>query len=233
MNSEHTYPSALESCWSWSVRHLDSLAIFTMLVFVNLPVLQGGTSDYFQFSATSLSFQQSYQLLTHPFAHISWYHLLLDAIAFFSFYPSLKAGRPTARIILFIGAAAGSLLAALHDQPRILEIGFCGLSGVAHGVMGAWSLELCRNSKVPKEIRRVGYLSLIIVTGKCLWEGVTQQSFLGFAHFDLMGTPIVACHAGGLIGGLCVALIPHWANLNPPSELPSPTVSSGCDSHKT
>jgi hypothetical protein len=50
--------------------------------------------------------------------------------------------------------------------------------------------------------RTVAWVSLLAVIAKCCVELVTGSAFFTGLHFGLLGTPIVACHAGGVVGAM-------------------------------
>ena len=75
-----------------------------------------------------------WRLVTYPFVHVSWYHLLLDAAAFFTAYVELRHRRGLERLGFVAAAGAGGLLAAWWLAPIVFTRGLCGLSGVAHGL---------------------------------------------------------------------------------------------------
>jgi len=146
---------------------------------------------------------QWWRFLTHPLAHTSIYHLLLDAGAFLSLYIALK-GRLWQRLELLAVSAGGSLAAALLTTPELGRIGFCGLSGVGHGLMAAIALQLCGSNLRPT--RRIGALTLALTVLKAGIEAVTGSVVLAGLHAGDVGVPIAACHAGGLLGGVLWAV---------------------------
>lgn len=182
--------------------HKESNILLLIVILINAPLFTGGSTAHWMFSEKTISGGEWWQLLTHPFAHVSWYHLLMDATALFLIYPSLIEPKRSVRLSYLAAAAMGSLLAAMWQRPEINSIGFCGLSGIAHGIMAIWSIELIQAKNQHPWGRRIGILSLITVILKCTWEAITNLPFIGFAHFDLMGTPILICHLGGVAGGI-------------------------------
>ncbi len=180
----------------------DTGLLLLIVTILNLPLAFGGSTNVFRFSSQSFQSTHFLQLFTHPFTHVSWYHFLLDASAFFTLYPSLLERRPTKRLAFLAATGIGSLTAALLFHPEVATIGFCGLSGIAHGMMAVWSLQLIKHSMSSRPTRLLGFLSLTVVILKCAVELVWQSPVIGFAHFHLMGTPILPSHAGGVVGGL-------------------------------
>lgn len=159
-----------------------------------------------------------WRLLTHPLVHVTWYHLLLDASAFFLLYFELgKSTHRVARLIYMGCSMLGALLACLWFTPSIHEIGLCGLSGVAHGLMAILALESITSHQ--NRERGFGILCLVILLAKCTWEVTSGSAFLEVLHFGLVGTPLVACHAGGVIGGVLAFAMVFLARL---SRAPKP-----------
>lgn len=136
---------------------------------------------------------QWWRLFTHAFTHVTWYHLLLDGTAFLFLYASLREPRRSYRLGYVVAGIAGSLFFA---WPATQTLGFCGLSGVAHGLMAVTALELIVAGD------KAGWPCLLLVAGKALWETLTGHVFFEFLHFGLMGSPIAVSHLGGVIGGV-------------------------------
>ena len=66
-----------------------------------------------------------WRLFTHPFVHVTWYHLLLDGSAFIVLYQSLLQPRRISRLALVFSGAAASLLVSLASTG--LDGGLCAL----------------------------------------------------------------------------------------------------------
>lgn len=181
--------------------HKETNLLLLIVLILNLPLFFDGSTANWAFSEETIN-GKWWQLLTHPFVHVSWYHLLLDATALFTLYPGLTESRRSVRLGYLAATATGSLMMAIWRSPEIVSIGFCGLSGVAHGILFIWSIELIEKKNQQPWIRKIGILSLSTVLIKCLWEAAINMPLVGFMHFDLMGTPILACHLGGVSGGI-------------------------------
>lgn len=184
-----------------STWHKETNILLLIVLLLNLPLFIGGSTANWAFSQETLN-GKWWQYLTHPFVHVSWYHLLLDATALFTLYPGLREPKRSVRLGYLAATATGSFMMAIWQHPEIAFIGFCGLSGIAHGILFIWSIELIKTKSQQPWIRRMGFLSLSTVLIKCLWEATTKAPFMGFMHFELMGTPILACHLGGVAGGI-------------------------------
>jgi hypothetical protein len=76
-------------------------------------------------------------------------------------------------------------------------IGLCGLSGVAHGLMVVAMTE--HASDESKAIRCLAKAFAAAVTAKALYEFAFGTAL--FSHMGNVGTPIPACHLGGVLAG--------------------------------
>ena len=146
---------------------------------------------------------QWWRLFSHPFVHLTWYHLFLDAGAFFILYTGLQEKRVTHKLAFTLICASFSLIAALCFTPDIETKGLCGLSGIAHGLMAYSGLELMHTRKNIW----VGLFSFLLVFVKSIYEFINGEVVFTFMHMGLCGSPLAACHLGGVIGGLLCFLI--------------------------
>jgi rhomboid family GlyGly-CTERM serine protease len=178
---------------------LGTLAL--LLSLFNLPLLAGQFSPQFIFHPAAVRAGEWWRVLTHPFVHVSWYHLALDAAAFFLAYAELRDRRCFERFAFVVAAGAGSLLAAVLASPLIAAHGLCGLSGIAHGLTALVGLELVRQHE-DKLQRFAGLVCFLSVVGKSILEAATGDVLFARLHFGWLGTPIAVCHAGGVLGAL-------------------------------
>jgi rhomboid family GlyGly-CTERM serine protease len=191
-------------CWRQRLHNARFELIFALIILAaNAPLLWGGSTRALAFFPHEVAAGEWWRVITHAFVHVSWYHLLLDGAAFALLCAELRHWSVRARLVAIGFSAAGSLAAALA-APEIASLGFCGLSGVAHGLMAISAIEMIRRRDVRE--RRIGWCALIIVLAKAMVEATTGNVALSFLHFGMMGVPIAASHAGGVIGGL-VALV--------------------------
>jgi len=199
------------------------LAAFAALIaLLNLPLMAGHFADCLAFLPGAVRAGEWWRLLTHPFVHVSWYHLLLDATAFFVTYAELRPRRWRERFGLVAAAGAGGLLAAWWAAPVVSTCGLCGLSGIAHGLAAVVGLDLAQSRD--RLWRRVGLASFAGVVLKSLVEALTGEILFASWHFGWLGTPIAVCHAGGVTGAsilwLCFRrnndarrnVVPGWTN---------------------
>lgn len=170
-----------------------------LLALVNLDLLLGnGPAVELAFDPAAVAAGEWWRLLSWPLVHVSWYHLLLDGAAFLLLWAGLEERRAGRRLLLVAGCALGSLLLPLAIAPQIQQLGLCGLSGVAHGLMAFSALEMLRH----RSQRSLGWILLGGLLLKVAWELVSGTVVLQQLHLGDIGQPIVATHAGGVMGGI-------------------------------
>jgi rhomboid family GlyGly-CTERM serine protease len=177
---------------------LDIILIFFILALVNLHLIRGGFNNSLLFLPHAVGSGEWWRVFSHPFIHITWYHLLLDAGAFFLLYREFTNNRISTRIFYVMVCGIFSLVATLFASPLIYERGLCGLSGIAHGLMAISGLELMRQ----KEHFRVGLITFVLVVAKSMYEAIAGNVFFEFMHMGLCGSPLAVSHAGGVLGGI-------------------------------
>ena len=184
-------------------RPSPDLWIFAGIVLLlNLHLVGFGSPAPFIFHLSEAAKGQWWRLVTHPFAHLTFYHLALDAGAFFLLYAGLSETR-IGRRLAFVGIGGlSSLTAALVLAPGFDRLGLCGLSGIAHGLMAVSGLEMICEGKH----RTAGWFSFGLVAAKSAWETAYGQVLFEFMHMGLCGTPLAACHLGGVLGALALFL---------------------------
>lgn len=189
--------------WNSLRGRLDMLILLAAVIILNAHLIGLGSSSWALFLPAAVKDGQWWRLFTHPFVHVSWYHLLLDAGAFFLLYDGLEEKSTARRLLLLPICAAGGLLAAQVFSPQIDTAGLCGLSGTAHGLMAFSGLEMMR---APGK-RGPGIAFFVLVTAKSLYELATGTVFFDFLHMGLCGAPVAACHFGGVAGGTAAYLL--------------------------
>src|SRR5262249_29646850 len=135
--------SSLIREWNSRANLHPELTVLALLVVVfNLPLLTGDVAYSFAFSPGAVLAGEWWRIFTHPFVHVSPYHLLLDATAFFIAYAELRERRWFERLGFVAASGAASLLAAWYGSPLVATHGLCGLSGIAHGLSVLVGLEM-------------------------------------------------------------------------------------------
>ena len=198
--------------WHW-------LAFVPILAAVNWGLWSGSVNETLTFSLQAIRSGDWWRLLTFPLVHLSWYHLLLDAGAFVFLYKGLEERRMVVRLVYCAACGGMSLLFGLWLAPAVVAGGLSGLSGIAHGLMAIAALELIVN----QSHRTLGVLSFAAVVGKSIYETATGRVAFEFMHMGLCGTPVAACHAGGVMGGLlcfwAVYRLSKYSGSNYPDDL--------------
>jgi rhomboid family GlyGly-CTERM serine protease len=177
---------------------LDVWAFVCIIFAANTHIFFGEVNTGLIFLPQAVRAGEWTRIFTHPFLHLSWYHLILDAGAFFLLYTGLEEQRISMKLLYVILCGAFSLLFALWFSPMIQILGLCGLSGVAHGLMAISGLEMIRTP----ENRTAGLVSLGMVLAKGVYELITGKALLAFLLLGMCGEPVAACHTGGIAGGI-------------------------------
>ena len=183
----------------------DVIILTSLIMAINIPLVVGQVNYRLMFFPDAVLLGQLWRLITYPFVHLSWYHLCLDGIAFLLLYTGLEEKNVRRKLLFMAVCGTTSLLAAVCSGPIIAEIGLCGLSGIAHGLMAISGLEMIYS----KNNGTVGIVLFLVVVMKSIFEAVTGTVFFDFLHLGMCGTPLAACHAGGVVGGIVcfVALV--------------------------
>ncbi len=162
--------------------HLANLNVFNLPILLPEAVRSG----------------QWWRLATYPFVHLSWYHLLLDAGAFFLLYANLEERRLGRRASYLVICNLTSLTSAWMLAPMIASSGLCGLSGIAHGLMAISGLEMMCS----RQMKWFGGISFVVILLKAIYEAFSGKVMFAFMHMGLCGEPIAVCHMGGVLGGV-------------------------------
>jgi rhomboid family GlyGly-CTERM serine protease len=165
---------------------------------LNLHLFGGDYSNLQIFFPDAWRDGQWWRLFSHPFVHLTWYHLFLDAGAFFILYTGLLDKRISRKLMITVVCGSFSLITAVWFAPEIETKGLCGLSGIAHGLMAYSGLELLHNRKAVW----LGLFSFLMVFIKSIYEFVNGEVVFTFMHMGLCGSPLAACHLGGVVGGI-------------------------------
>ena len=178
------------------------------IAIANLSLLNGSVATGGYYYPDRVIAGEFYRLLTHPFVHVSGYHLLLDGSAFLMLYAMLKESSLVRRTLYLLGAHIGCVIGVTMVLPLHDSIGYAGLSGIAHGLMAVWALE-CLQSK-ERDIVIVGWMTFGMVLGKALYEAFSSQMLFSFMHNSLIGQPISVSHLSGILGGVLSFGLLKW-----------------------
>ncbi|MFH2045973.1 MAG: rhomboid family intramembrane serine protease [Pseudomonadota bacterium] len=171
-------------------------AYISMIILCNIHIISGNLPNELVFYPDLKNSKAFLSIITHPFVHVSWYHLLLDGAGFFIVYSGIKQAKMTTRLAYVAFCCTGSILLPLLFSSFKLAYGLCGLSGIAHGLMAISTLEMA-NGKTFK----IGIFCFALVFTKSIIEAVSGNVLFSFLHFGLMGLPVASTHLGGVLGG--------------------------------
>ena len=199
------------------MKKLEITFFSLIIILVNIPLFLGISIEPMTYSLDAVMNGQIWRIFTHPFAHISIYHMLIDASAFLMLYHQLKQNSPVKRLSYIIICGIFSLI-AINIQLAQLNINtYCGLSGIAHGLMAIIGLEMIYGEK---ETRKAGVIMTAVIISKCLLETLTGTLLLQSYHLGNVGVPITMSHTGGLAGGISAF---YMLNINQIKNILNPT----------
>lgn len=182
---------------------IDGWVLLALVLLVNIPLLSGFVGAGWIYFPSGVQASPWWTLLTHPLVHVSVYHLLLDAAAFFLLYAMLRSS-PFERIAILACSVAGSVILARLLASDLARTGLCGLSGVGHGLMAVVSLQTLAAARSDPRGRVWALISLGVLAAKCILEAVTGSVVFHQFHLGYLGSPVAACHLGGALGGTVV-----------------------------
>ena len=184
------------------------LIVYALLIAVfNLSLIFGPVSQSLIYLPEKVLSFQLYRLITHAFVHVTFYHMLLDGAAFLLLYSMLTDKTLLKRTSYVIASGIGSLIAVTAIMPTLTSTGYCGLSGIAHGLMAVTSLQMIFADDTSKASLRAGIISLFLLIAKSLYEAYTGHMFFEFMHDGQIGSPVAVAHIGGVIGAATMFVI--------------------------
>jgi hypothetical protein len=201
--------------------------VLSLIIFNFTPAAR--SAAYYLFPSALFDGEIS-RWLTFAWKHNSVYHLILDATAFLFLYESLRC-RLAGRLLHLVSCIFFSGLIPIIMDPRVAQLGLCGLSGVAHGLMLIWAFESAEQTD--KRSRIAASVLFLGVLGKTTFEQVTGQVLFADHHLGNVGVPIASCHFGGIVGAILSYSILHAARTLPLSSFifrPLPAQSHHADS---
>jgi membrane associated rhomboid family serine protease len=177
---------------------IDNVLLLAMIAFCNLHLIFPAKVTPLIFTSQDVMAGKWWLLITHPFVHASWYHLALDAGSFILLYNSLQTSKISWRLFYVTVCGLFCLGLTLILGGEIHYLGLSGISGIAHGLMAVSALELI----FARTNAGLGWVCLAIVVFKAMYEIVTDTVLFSFLLLGMCGTPLAACHAGGVLGGI-------------------------------
>lgn len=179
---------------------LTGMATLLLSLSLLLQLMDGAAQHWLRYERDAIMAGQVWRLFTGHLVHLSWPHLMLNAIAM-ALLSSLLGKQQRATdwwlITLISSLAVGAGLLVLN--PAVAW--YAGLSGIVHGFFAAGCVALLRRSPA------VAALALIALAGKLVWE---QTHPMTPAHEALVGGAIIIdAHLYGAIGGLLAGAAIH------------------------
>ncbi len=195
------------------MRHKDTILLAVLICAVNISLLFGRFPESLIYLPEKVIQGQWWRLVTHPFVHVSFYHLLLDGAAFLMLYAQLMETSLAKRIGYLSGIHAAVIAAVTASLPSVQAIGYCGLSGIAHGLMAVWCLErmgIFGGAQAHLTDRREQWIAVGIFMGllaKSIYETAAGHVFLESTHLGDVGVPVVSSHLAGVIGAVVAYVV--------------------------
>ncbi len=180
----------------------ELLFLVPVLIAANCWMFTRVSRDSLTYLPTRILAGEWWRVFTHPFVHLSWYHLLLDAGAVVTTYFCLSERSMAKRLMYFLFSAVGTTLVAHVASPLTERIGLCGLSGVAYGLIAVYGLKMMDEDRLRGRSMVFGLVCLIVVTACAMVEAITGKGFYSYMDFGMLGQPIAIAHAGGVLGGI-------------------------------
>ncbi|WP_028580213.1 rhomboid family intramembrane serine protease [Desulfogranum japonicum] len=187
--------------------HVIMLMWIGVLLVCNQHLLVPGRSSELIFSIDKVMQGEWWRVFTHPLVHVSWYHLIMDAVATTILWLQWKGVSCASKITGLLCCWLGSLLVATACSPLISQVGYCGLSGLAHGLMllmvRDWleqGIVQRRHAGAAVTLLAVSLSSLAVLIGKVGYEMYTGHVLFASLHPGNISIPIVESHFGGVFG---------------------------------
>lgn len=197
-------------------RGFQVLAGFLLLLLsCNQHLITGTTPSALIYNPEMVALGEWWRLVTHPFVHVGWYHLIMDGAAVVTLWYLMSPCSRLMRAVVAACSGVGCLAAVALLSADADLYGFCGLSGVAHGLSIYLGLSwLCRSlsrETLRKErnsrLALVGGLLVLISVTKVMIEVSSGTVLFAEWHAGELGVPLVESHLGGLLGGIMAFLL--------------------------
>ena len=190
-------------------KKIELTLITILLILTNYHLAAGSADNPFIYRPELSGIHGIFALILHPLVHVSAYHLILDAGAFLALWSGINAAL-SRRITCMITSAAASFFSVLVFSPDSITAGFCGLSGIAHGLMAVFCLEMAQD----KSLRPAALTGLMLTGAKAGFETLAGHGLFNAMHMGLCGTPVPASHFGGVMGGIAAFALIHMLQNN-------------------
>ena len=192
------------------MRHKETILFAVLILAANVSLFSGVFHDGLIYLPEKVMQGQVWRLVTHPFVHVGFYHLLLDGAAFLMLYAQLAERSLARRVGYLLGIHAAVVAAVTASLPSVQAMGYCGLSGIAHGLMAVWCLErmgIFGGAQAYPTDRCERWIAVGIFIGllaKSIYEVTAGHMFLESTHLGDVGVPVVASHLAGVVGAVAI-----------------------------
>lgn len=190
------------------MRHKEIILFAVLILATNVGLFVGDFPEALSYVPEKVMSGQWWRLATHPFVHVSLYQLMLDGAAFLMLYAQLAETRLGRRLGYLLGIHTAVTTAVTMSLPGVQAAGYCGLSGIAHGLMAVWCLErmgIFGGAEPHPAEKTERWMAVMIFFGllvKSAYEVAVGHVFLESTHFGYVGVPVVASHLAGVIGAV-------------------------------
>ena len=174
--------------------HRLPLILITAMILIQL--FAANLEQYLIYQRNEIMVGEWWRLLSGHFIHLGWNHLLMNLAGLaIVWLIADKTISELAWLIAIIGCAVTTSLALLFFSPEL--IWYVGLSGVLHGLLMVVGIYLIAAA------RHTGWLILVFVTVKILWEQWAGPS--ASLESDIGGNVIIDAHLYGALSGVLFA----------------------------
>ncbi len=161
------------------------------------------TNDNYQYClhVPSILEGEIWRILSHPFAHLSFYHLTTDVLVFLVLFRELKCYGKTPIYFLILVCWVVSSFSAMVSLPVYGISTFGGLSGINYGLL----MYYCMHQALTlggKKIQIGFFLISVLLLISQILAGVFQMNLFENVHYGYVGRPILESHGGGILAGL-------------------------------
>lgn len=190
-------------------RASGGLVIIILLAAANYHLFLDASPSALVYKQEKVMQGEWWRIITHPLVHVSWYHLVLDVGACLLLWRELELDSMIQRLLVVVMACATSLLFAVFFSPLIKDYGYCGLSGLAHGLMVYVGLSWLSSGYTERAVIKASVALVLIAFsgGKAVLEVVDGAVVFSQLHLGDFGVPLVHAHLGGAVGGALSFLI--------------------------
>lgn len=208
------------------MKRKETILFAVIIALANIPLLFGRFPELLIYLPQKVLAGQWWRLMTHPFVHVSVYHLLLDGAAFLLLYAQLQEGRLARRMLYLLGIHAGVTAAVTMTLPHVSAVGYCGLSGLAHGLMALWCIERVASSQTDKTERTIAAVVGLALLVKSIYETAAGQVFFESMHLGSVGVPIVTSHLAGVVSAVVMVGLVNMKKIKTQWLLPKRALKS-------